>query len=710
MENTDTMENSMNGAALKPKLQDIEAFIKHVTQSWDTLEGNPMIEIRCISRARQVSVARFALDWIDDAVQHAQAMNQAKQNVYMCINPVDGSKPIDAGRGAKDTDILAAFFCFADADTDGAMQNILSFAGPKFTMSVKTGTTPFIRGHAYWQLEEPVMNLDAWRDVQRSLAAALGTDPVVINPSRIMRVAGTISWPSDDKKAKGYVEEYVSMRTEFSTDRDPVPFERLMRVLPANPVSKQITGEALFIDTGKQAMDRALAEAKIAAGEHWHDNIIRLVASYVSKGLSDSEIHALTDRFTMPPYTVEDTRREVQQAIDGARAKGWTREPQMTPQEALTAQTIQTTPEADAAPAPAAAPKPRAAIFWAAEARPTLDASYMVKGWLGQQQMSVVYGPSNVGKSFFCLDLAYCIAANMEWRGHKVRGGAVLYLATEGGNAFRNRVYALHKLYNASNVPLAVRASPVNLLNPEADMPELGALCKEIEQQHGKLSLIVIDTLSRAMAGGNENGPEDMTSFIANIDALRDYTGAHTMIVHHTGKDAAQGARGHSSLRAATDTEIELEVNGTLRTATATKQRDLEPAKPFAFKLQIHELGNDPDDDPVTTCTIEQADDNEVHDAKQKRPKGRNQIALLEAFKQMRDEGIGEKNPSGVGWPGANQYWIIDAQDFETFARGKLTGANPRSTFKQAYESLITSGYMTQNDGYVWISAKEGRL
>jgi hypothetical protein len=382
----------------------------------------------------------------------------------------------------------------------------------------------------------------------------------------------------------------------------------------------------------------------------------------------------------------------------------------MTPQEALTAQTIQTAPEQDAAPAPAAAPRPRAPIFWAAEARPTLDASYMVKGWLGQQQMSVVYGPSNVGKSFFCLDLAYCIAANIEWRGHKVRGGAVLYLATEGGNAFRNRVYALHKQYAAGDVPLAVRASPVNLLNPEADMPELGALCKEIEEQHGKLSLIVIDTLSRAMAGGNENGPEDMTAFIANVDALRDYTGAHTMIVHHTGKDAAQGARGHSSLRAATDTEIELEVNGTLRTATATKQRDLEPAKPFAFKLQIHELGTDPDDDPVTTCTIQEVDDAELQDAKQKRPKGRNQIALLDAFKQMRDDGIGEKNPSGVGWPEACQYWIIDAQDFEAFARGKLTGANPRSTFKQAYESLITSGYMTQNDGYVWISAREGRV
>lgn len=697
----------MTSQAIKPNPHDIKKFVEYITQSWDTLDGNPMIEIRAIGASRQVSISRFALDWIDDAVQHAEAMNAAKQNVYMVINPIDGYAKID--KGAKDGDIMAAFFAFADADSDDSMKNILSFAGPKFTMSVKTGSVPYVRGHAYWQLEEPCLNMDAWRQVQRSIAASLGTDPVVINPSRIMRVAGTVSWPNEDKRSRGYVEEYVTMRTEFSTDRDPVPFERMMRAFPPVTVSASATSDAMFIDTGKQAMDRAMAEAAINSGTNWHENIIRLVASYVAKGLSDSEIHALTDRFTQPPYTVDDTRREVQQAIDGARAKGWTPEPQVTPQQAL-----QTYIQTEVQPTYTAEPQqdatPRKPIFWAADARPVLDASYMIKGWLGQRQMSVVYGPSNVGKSFFCLDLAYCIAANIPWQGYKVNGGTVLYLATEGGNAFRNRVYALQQSYGAENVPLAVRASPVNLLRPEADMPELGALCKEIEQTHGKIALIVIDTLSRAMAGGNENGPEDMTAFIANVDALRDYTGAHTLIVHHTGKDAAQGARGHSSLRAATDTEIELEVNESIRIATATKQRDLEPAKPMAFQLKVHDLGQDPDGDAVTTCTISVASNDDVAEAQQKRPKGRNQVALIEAFKQMRGEGIGEKNPGGTGWPEVGKYWMIDAVDFEEFAKGKLGGANPRSSFKQALEALFSVGYMTQNDGYLWISAKEGRV
>ena len=701
------MENLM----LKAETSQIKQFMQTITKGWHELDCNPIIELRCIGASRNITVSRFALDWLDDAVEHAERMNAAKQNVYMCINPVDGYKAahIGTGKGARDEHIAAAFFNFADADTDGAMANILSFAGPKFTMSVKTGTTPFIRGHAYWELEEPVFNLDAWRAVQTNIAGVLGTDRVVINPSRIMRVAGTVSWPNQDKEAKGYIPELVTLRTEFKTDRDPIPFDRMMRAFPASAVKPLSDAPALFIDTGKQAMDRAMVEASINAGENWHQNVVRLVASYVSRGLSDAEIHALTDRFTMDGYTVEDTRREVQQAIDGARAKGWTPKPDVTPQQALQ-RAVEPQVQFDAPTQPVAAPAAPAPIFWASEAQPVLASAYLVKGWLGAQQMSVVYAPSNVGKSFFCLDIAYCVAAGIPWQGCKVRGGPVLYLATEGGNAFRNRVYALQQEYGAADVPLAVRPSPVNLLNPEADLPALGRLCSEIEAEHGKLAMIVVDTLSRAIAGGNENGPEDMTAFIANVDALRDFTGAHVMIVHHTGKDTAQGARGHSSLRAATDTEIEIENDDGLRTATATKQRDLEPKAPITFQLKVHEIGNDDDGDAVTTCTIMAADPDLVEDKSIKRPHGKNQKLVKNAFQQLRGEGVGQPNPSGAGFPEPGRYWCIAEQKLREFCYGKITSTNKVSAYTGAVDGLLSSGYMVQNEGLLWIAAKEGKV
>jgi hypothetical protein len=380
-----------------------------------------------------------------------------------------------------------------------------------------------------------------------------------------------------------------------------------------------------------------------------------------------------------------------------------------SPQQALQ-RAVEPQVQFDAPTQPVAAHAAPAQIFWASEAQPVLASAYLVKGWLGAQQMSVVYAPSNVGKSFFCLDIAYCVAAGIPWQGCKVRGGPVLYLATEGGNAFRNRVYALQQEYGAPDVPLAVRPSPVNLLNPEADLPALGRLCSEIEAEHGKLALIVVDTLSRAIAGGNENGPEDMTAFIANVDALRDFTGAHVMIVHHTGKDTAQGARGHSSLRAATDTEIEIENDDGLRTATATKQRDLEPKAPITFQLKVHEIGNDDDGDAVTTCTIMAADPDLVEDKSIKRPHGKNQKLVKNAFQQLRGEGVGQPNPSGAGFPEPGRYWCIAEQKLREFCYGKITSTNKVSAYTGAVDGLLSSGYMVQNEGLLWIAAKEGKV
>ena len=88
----------------------------------------------------------------------------------------------------------------------------------------------------------------------------------------------------------------------------------------------------------------------------------------------------------------------------------------------------------------------------------------------------------------------------------------------------------------------------VNLLDQEADC-ELAALADEIKEQHGPLRMIVVDTLARAMAGGNENAPDDMGKLLNNVEALRQGTDAFVLLIHHTGKDETKGARGHSSLR-----------------------------------------------------------------------------------------------------------------------------------------------------------------
>lgn len=353
-------------------------------------------------------------------------------------------------------------------------------------------------------------------------------------------------------------------------------------------------------------------------------------------------------------------------------------------------------------------------VFFPGDAVPQLSNNYLIKGWLGQGQMSVMYGGSNTGKSFCMLDMAYHIAANKPWNGHKVDGGPVLYLATEGGMAFHNRVVALRQRYDyGDDIPLAVRPSPVNLLDPDADLVKIEKLAQAITKKYGQLKLIVVDTLSRSMAGGNENAPEDMTKLIGNCDKLRELTGAHVNIVHHSGKDRAAGARGHSSLRAATDTEIELEHDheSNIRTATATKQRDMETGTQFAFILSVVDLGNDQDGDPVTTCTISKASDSDLEEAQRPKISGKNQRTIQWAFDQLRGEGIGSPNPAGVGWPEPRQYWVIDVERVRQHFEGKMSGvSNPRSAWKQALEKLQESGHVCVNEGYMWFTSKSGKV
>ncbi len=216
----------------------------------------------------------------------------------------------------------------------------------------------------------------------------------------------------------------------------------------------------------------------------------------------------------------------------------------------------------------------------------------LIAGLLDEEAMSVLYGESNAGKSFVALDISFHVATDRKWNDRETSGGLVIYIAAEGGKRFARRVAALRKHYgdDAKGAAFALVRSTIDLRSRDGDAKAIIDLVREAERSAGeKAALVVVDTLSRAMAGGDENSSIDMGALVNNCDRIREATGAHLMIVHHTGKDRAKGARGHSLLRAATDTELEV-VDSTIVTR---KQRDLEFANKIAFSLRDVDLGVD---------------------------------------------------------------------------------------------------------------------
>ena len=239
------------------------------------------------------------------------------------------------------------------------------------------------------------------------------------------------------------------------------------------------------------------------------------------------------------------------------------------------------------------------------EISPNLDDVAIVEDFLNEGGMSVMYGDSNTGKTFVAMDVGFHIAIGRTWDNKRVIQGGVVYVAAEGGKSAQNRVAALKKHYNIQDFPFYLVPCPIDLLNPKADTKPLIELIQKAERDAAtSIRLVVIDTLSRALAGGDENGSQDMGAYVKNIDEIRDATKAHVMSVHHCGKDKAKGARGHSLLRAATDTEIEIAD----KTIKVTKQRDMDFTKSIGFELKVVELGKNTYGKPITSCVIETVD------------------------------------------------------------------------------------------------------
>lgn len=247
---------------------------------------------------------------------------------------------------------------------------------------------------------------------------------------------------------------------------------------------------------------------------------------------------------------------------------------------------------------------------------PVLENRYLVKGWLDRGAFSVVYGESNVGKTFLAMDIAVHVAAGEDWHGHRVQdgkkwAGPVLYIASEGGAGINNRLAALRRskqdMMNAveGNGDLYILSAPIDLCTAD-DARYLADVIKV--DFYRKPALIVVDTLARAMGNGDENTAKDMGQFIRSIDYLREETGAHVMVVHHSGKDASKGARGSGSLRAAADTEIELtRVDGIIMAETR-KQRDMTCDAVFAYSLKSVFIGMDDDGEKVTSAVVQPAE------------------------------------------------------------------------------------------------------
>lgn len=588
--------------------------------------------------------------WID--------VHEGQRNLYFSVN----EPAVGAPHTKLATENIGAIRAvWADLDPSGDAEDFLSerdrlnnvveqarrgLAPPSYVNDSGSGF------HLFWRLD---VRLDAqeWAVTataqNRGIISALGGDQAVHDLPRIMRLPGTMNIPDARKRAKGRTESRA--RSLIVTDAR-YGFDQLASVYPpharrpdpdieqkaasedgdekAAEISRVMTAIDIQYVTSTAIYDELPSEPRLKF-EAARASDAKLETLWRTGSHDKSDPSASNSRFMLAKYLkvhhnalafthdefgalvavwdhassgrpiVEwddyDLRREIARTwVNSDWAETHRRE--LDPAKWL--EVIEDVPASDWTK-PTQSSRPISFIPFSEASASALShsAKPLIKGLLDQGALSVLYGESNVGKTFVAFDIAFHVAAGLPWAGLRTSKFAVVYVAAEGGGGARRRALALRKHYGeetANTAHLHFHMSGVDLRSRGADLDPLIAAVKSIEEP----GLMVIDTLSRALAGGDENSSVDMGDLVKNIDRLRHETGAHVMVVHHSGKKEERGARGHSLLRAAIDTEIKV-ADGQIE---VTKQRDMDGSFRRAFSLIPVQLGKDDDGDYVTSCTI----------------------------------------------------------------------------------------------------------
>jgi putative DNA primase/helicase len=225
--------------------------------------------------------------------------------------------------------------------------------------------------------------------------------------------------------------------------------------------------------------------------------------------------------------------------------------------------------------------------------RPATD--WRIKGVFPKTGLACVYGDSGSGKSFLCLDMAFAISTGSDWFDHPVKSAPVVYLALEASTGLVQRLNAW-KQHTGQELP-----STCQIIDDDFDLTDP----KHVEQLAAILPpncVIFIDTLNRASPHADENSSKEMGAILRGAECLQRSTNGLVVLIHHTGKNASAGPRGHSSLYAALDSCMLVKRLSISHSWQMLKVKDDQVGKVYFLKLEA--LTFNLNNEEITSCTV----------------------------------------------------------------------------------------------------------
>jgi hypothetical protein len=522
---------------IEPSLEMMQRHLEHLFGGF--LDGchDGLIEIaHTDTHDRKLKHARlFGTDEIEKAAQFAFEQNRLPgQNVYVGAALRKPEAPRD--RRASDDDVLCLPAFYTDLDQDEAAKLAKQrYRGCPPTCVVVTGRKPHVRAQLWWLQEAPERDPARIRQQNAALAAALGGDSTVVNPSRVMRLAGSIAWPHKPGR--------VLERTELQSFTDGRPRSyaegQLAKAFPAveeksappkpTPTLNIGTPDPLSVEAALQA---------VKSGYQWHNNLLRLVAHWVARNWSDAEIIAATESLTLPGYRADQTRREVLQMILGARAK-WA-----IPDPANKLDEISSSP---------------LLISFVHDLNIAMlpQRKWMLGRCLLCGHLSLLVAPPGVGKSTLCIALGVAVVTGKNITGHTVHqsGKVWIYNNEDDEDELKRRLAAVLQHHGLTLDDIKDRLA----INSGSDRPLLFA---KTQTNGGVLRLPDVEACIAHIKANDikvfiadpfvetheveENSNEQIKVVAQMFREIARRTGCAVLLVHHTAKPPQGSSDGHA--------------------------------------------------------------------------------------------------------------------------------------------------------------------
>jgi hypothetical protein len=145
----------------------------------------------------------------------------------------------------------------------------------------------------------------------------------------------------------------------------------------------------------------------------------------------------------------------------------------------------------------------------------------------------------------------------------------------------RIEAWAEEQKVHLGQCPLFLSQSAAQFLN-DVLVRDVADAVEGIKEAYGPPVLIVVDTVARSFAGGDENPTPDMTKFAAALDQFRERYACTILLVHHTGHTDKKRARGNMSLTGALDAEYRVEKKKDGVVIECTKMKDAAESPPIS--------------------------------------------------------------------------------------------------------------------------------